>query len=109
MQAQGGEPFKAVTDVIPSERTGPVWTPDSGGLVAVRNDPNAGDPLVRVNLGTGTSIEIATGTVNNAEPALYGRSGDGSWRLAFVSQGVKSSEDQAWRRVWAIDIPARSR
>ncbi|MCP4867521.1 MAG: hypothetical protein GY898_02240 [Proteobacteria bacterium] len=109
VQAQGGEPFKAVTDVIPSERTGPVWTPDSGGLVAVRNDPNSGDPLVRVNLGTGTSIEIATGTVNNAEPALYGRSGDGSWRLAFVSQGVKSSEDQAWRRVWAIDIPARSR
>ncbi len=109
VQSAGGEPFKVATDVIPSERRGPVWTPDSGGLIAIKNDPNAGDPLVRLDLSSGSETPIDTGTVNNAEPALHGRAGDGTWRVAFVSQGVKSSETQAWRRVWVVDIPARTR
>jgi Tol biopolymer transport system component len=109
VQAAGGEPFRAVQNVVPSERRGPVWTPDGAGLIAVRNDPNAGDPLVRVDLASGITTEIVTGTVNNAEPALSGRPDDSSWRLAFVSQGVRGSETQAWRRVWTIDIPARPR
>jgi len=109
VQARGGEPFKAVSDVIPSERRGPVWTPDSGSLIAVLNDPNAGDPLVRADLATGVATPVDTGTVNNAEPAIHGRVGDSSWRLAFVSQGAKSSDSQVWRRVWTMDIPSRPR
>ncbi len=109
VQADGGEPFKALADVVPSERRGPVWTPDSAGLIAVRNEPNAGDPLVRADLAQGTVTEIVTGTVNNAEPALTGRHDDSTWRLAFVSQGIQGSKTQAWRRVWTIDIPARPR
>jgi Tol biopolymer transport system component len=109
VQAAGGEPFRVVTDVIPNERRGPSWTPDSAAVVTVRNDPNEGDPIVRVDLGGGAARVIDTGTVNNAEPVVQGRVGDATWRVAFVSQGVKSSEKQAWRRVWLIDMPASSR
>ena len=109
VQAAGAEPFKVLADVIPGERSGPAWTPDSRGLVAVRDDANAGDPLVRVDLGSGAMRVIASGTVNNAEPTVHGRATDGNWKVAFVSQGVKGSETQAWRRVWVVDIPAASR
>ncbi len=109
VQAAGGDPFKVLADVIPGERSGPAWTPDSRGLVAVRDDANAGDPLVRVDLGSGAVRAIDTDTVNNGEPAVWGRAGDGNWKVAFVSQGVKSSETQAWRRVWVVDISASSR
>lgn len=109
VQVAGGEPFKVAADVIPSERRGPVWTPDSNGLIAVRNDPNQGDPLIRVDIGAGTARIIQTGTVNNAEPAIFGRLDSSTWSVAFVSQGVRGSDEQAWRRVWVVDIQASSR
>ena len=109
VQVAGGEPFKVIADVIPGERSGPAWTPDSRALITVRDDPNSGDPVVRVDLGSGAVRVIETGTVNNAEPAVYGRATDGNWKVAFVSQGIKSGDTQAWRRVWVVDIPATSR
>lgn len=109
VQAEGGEPWEVVAGVVPGERGGPAWTPDSAAIVAVRNDPNRGDPLVRADLATGAVQEIATGTVNNAEPAVWGRAGDATWKVAFVSQGVRSSQTQAWRRVWVVDIPGAAK
>ena len=109
VQVAGGEPFKVAADVIPNERRGPSWTPDSNGIVTVRDDPNLGDPLIRVDLGSGTARVIETGTVNNAEPAVFGRADSSTWTVAFVSQGVRSSEEQDWRRVWVVDVSATSR
>jgi Tol biopolymer transport system component len=109
VQAAGGEPFKVLADVVPGERNGPAWTPDSRSIVAVRDDPNAGDPIVRVDLGGGVARTLDTGTANNGEPTVFGRATDGNWKVAFVSQGIKSSDTQAWRRVWVVDMAASSR
>ncbi|MEE2827677.1 MAG: hypothetical protein VX498_00695 [Myxococcota bacterium] len=106
VKATGGEPFRIARDVIPNERSGPAWTPDGQSLVVVRNDPNMGDPLVRVNLLNNVEQLIPTGTVNNGDPGVSGRPGDRSWSLVFVSQGKKGSDTQTWRRVWAMDLPA---
>lgn len=106
VKVAGGKPTLAARDVVPNERSGPVWTPDGLGLVVVRNDPNAGDPLVRVDLFGGREQVLATGTANNGDPTLFGRVGDRTWRLAFVSQGLRGSEEQRWRRVWITEIPA---
>jgi Tol biopolymer transport system component len=106
VQAGGGTPYKVASNVIPSERRGPAWTPDGRGLIVVRNEPNAGDPLVRVDLATSAAEIIPTGTVNNGEPAVWGDARGGVWRLAFVTQGRRTSQSQGWRRVWLYEMAA---
>ncbi len=100
----GGTPRKLIEGVVPNERRGPPWTPDSREVVAVRDDPNAGDPLVRVSVATGASETIDTGTVNNAEPSVAAQLVNGRIRVAFVSQGRRGDQKQDWRRVWRIDL-----
>jgi len=106
VQVAGGQPFRVASNVLPAERRGPAWAPDGRGLVVVKNDPNAGDPLILVDLATAQSTVLATGTVNNAEPSIYADSRGGTWRLAFVSQGKARSQSQGWRRVWVWEMPA---
>ena len=108
VQATGGGPFVVARDVLPSERRGPTWSPDGKELILVQNAPNEGDPLVRVAVASQKSRVIATGTVNNAEPTVVADEASGTWKLAFVSQGLAGSEHNSWRAVWAYDLPARA-
>jgi len=105
VQSAGGAPFVVGRDVLPSERRGPTWSPDSKELIVVQNDPNAGDPLVRISLESRNQQVIPTGTVNNGEPSVVADEVSGTWRLAFVSQGLRGADDNAWRRVWVYDLP----
>ena len=105
IQASGGEPFIVARDVLPSERRGPTWSPDGQELILVQNNPNQGDPLVRVTVASQKSRLIPTGTVNNAEPTVVADPSSGTWRLAFVSQGLSGSEQNSWRGVWVYDLP----
>ena len=100
----GGAPRKVVSGVVPNERRGPPWTPDGREVLAVLDDPNAGDPLVRVVVATGSSTIIDSGTVNNAEPTVAATLVDGRIRLAFVAQGRRGDSKQGWRRVWRMDL-----
>jgi Tol biopolymer transport system component len=109
VQAAGGEPFLVARDVLPSERRGPTWSPDGRELIVVKNDANAGDPLVRASVATRTELVIDTGTVNNSEPTVSADEVAGTWKLAFVSQGLRGSDNNAWRRVWAHDLPREPR
>jgi len=105
VQSAGGEPFVVARDVLPSERRGPTWSPDGKELILVKNEPNAGDPLIRVTVASRTERVIETGTVNNSEPSVSSDDVSGTWKLAFVSQGKRGSESNAWRRVWVYDLP----
>lgn len=102
--AAGGEPFRAVRGVLPPERHGPAWLPDSTGIVVVLADPNLGDPLARLDLATLRAEPIPTGTVNNGEPDVRRDARTGQWRLVFTTQGERGSEGQGWRRTWLIDL-----
>jgi hypothetical protein len=102
----GGTPKKVVSGVVPNERRGAPWSPDSKEVFAVLDDPNSGDPLVRVDVATGQSRTVDTGTVNNAEPSIAAGLVDGRIRLAFVAQGRRGDEKQRFRRVYRIDLPA---
>ena len=108
VQAAGGEPFRAVRGVVPNERRGPAWSPDSGSLFVVSADPNQGDPILRVDLRTLQAEPVSTGTANNSDPDIRLDKG-GQWLLTFVSQGERSSESQRYRRVWALTIPPRTK
>ncbi len=108
VQAAGGEPFVVARDVLPSERRGPTWSPDGKELILVQNDPNQGDPLVRVTIVSQKSRLIPTGTVNNAEPTVVADPTSGTWKLAFVSQGLSGSDQNSWRGVWVYDLPRQA-
>ena len=99
-----GTPQRLLEDVVPNERRGPSWTPDGRSIVAVRDDANAGDPLVLVDVVTAQATELATGTVNNAEPDVV-RDEQQRVLVTFVSQGLRGSESQGWRRVWVFALP----
>jgi Tol biopolymer transport system component len=103
-----GVPQKLLEDVIPNERRGPAWTPDSRSIVTVRDDPNAGDPLVIVDVASKLSRALPTGTVNNGEPDVT-QDSEGRALIAFVSQGMRSSVAQDWRRVWVWTLPPAGR
>ena len=96
----GGTPRLLQRGVAPGERRGPAWLPDSSGVVVVKQEPNAGDPLLRVPL-LGEPRVLRTGTTNNADPAVCGA--PGGWSVAFVSQGQQGADQQGWRRVWLLE------
>ena len=105
VQASGGQAFVVARDVLPSERRGPTWSPDGKELILVKNEPNQGDPLVRVAVSSQQSTLIPTGTVNNAEPTVVADEAAGTWQLAFVSQGLAGSDHNSWRGVWTYNLP----
>ncbi len=102
----GGVPRRVASTVVPNERRGPPWTPDGREVLAVLDDPNAGDPLVRVDVASGRATIVDTGTVNNAEPSVAAALVDGRIRVVFVAQGRRGDQKQGWRRVWRVDLPA---
>lgn len=102
----GGNPRKVASGVIPSERRGPAWTPGGGSIITVLDDPNAGDPVVKVDVAAGTHSTVETGTINNAEPTVAASLVDGRVRIAFVAQGERGDDTQRFRRVYRVDIPA---
>ena len=104
--ARGGEPRLVASNVVPNERRGPAWTPDSEAIVTVIDDPNSGDPLVLAKLD-GTLRNLTTSTLNNAEPSVSPILADGSLRIAFVAQGGRGDDIQKWRRVWVVEVSLR--
>ncbi len=55
----------AAEDVIPDVETGPAWMPDSAGIVYVKNDRYAYNPIYIVDFKHGTERPVRTGTKMN--------------------------------------------
>ena len=53
------------TDVVPDVETGPAWTPDSAGILYVKNDRQDYNPLYFVDVAQKTSTLVRTGTKMN--------------------------------------------
>lgn len=81
---------------------GPVWLPDSSGLVAVIDDDEKFDPLFRFPL-QGAPVPLDTGTLGNGDHALT-RLSDGGLYLALAAQGTLSSQVRDFKRLYVVQI-----
>jgi Tol biopolymer transport system component len=81
---------------------GPVWLPDSSGLVAVVDDAEKFDPLFRVPL-QGAATLLETGTLGNGDHALA-RLSDGKLYLALAAQGTPASPVRDFKRLYVVQI-----
>jgi Tol biopolymer transport system component len=99
----GGSPSKIGKLVRLPSKGGAAWTPDGKGLVAVKNDADAGDPLCIYPIDGGAPTCLATGTKNNRDPQL--REIDGSWRLLYTAQDAAGDTEKTWKKMYVYDIP----
>ncbi len=89
-------------DVQPNAR-GPSWTPDSRQLVVVRNDDDAYDPLIRVDVATGTAETLDFGTVSHGDLDVAAGPDGQTW-VAFVAQGRVVDSKRGFRRVFVAPL-----
>jgi Tol biopolymer transport system component len=80
-EGEGLAAMIVATDVIPDVETGPAWTPDSAGIVYVKNDRQEYNPLYVVNVEQKASMLVKTDTKMNHDVTC---SEDGS--IAFRAQ-----------------------
>ncbi|MBJ96109.1 MAG: hypothetical protein CMP23_16725 [Rickettsiales bacterium] len=79
------------------------WTPDGRAVVAVKDDPNAGDPVCIFPVDGGAAQCLDLGTRNNRDPEL--QLIDGSWRLVYTAQDKVSESKATWREMYVADLP----
>jgi hypothetical protein len=97
-----GTPRKLRSGVV-MNALGPVWLPDSSGLIAVVDDDENFDPLFRFPL-QGTATPLDTGTLGNGDHALA-RLSDGGLYLALAAQGTPASQVRDFKRLYVVQIP----
>ena len=100
-----GEPVNLLKDVKP-DLAGPAWTPSGTHLLAVRNDPDALDPIAWIPASTKPDprpIDLVLDTVNHGDLAVVPH-GDGL-RLAYVSQGRTNDVVRSFKRLFLVDLP----
>jgi Tol biopolymer transport system component len=99
----GGNTSKIGKKVRLPSKGGAAWTPDGKGLIAVKNDADAGDPLCIFPIDGGAPNCLATGTRNNRDPDL--QVVDGQWRLIYTAQDAAGDENKTWLKMYVYDIP----
>lgn len=99
----GGNTSKIGKKVRLPSKGGAAWTPDGKGLIGVKNDADAGDPLCIFPIDGGTPNCLDTGTRNNRDPDL--RVVDGQWRLIYTAQDAAGDENKTWLKMYVYDIP----
>jgi len=87
---------------LPSKGTAS-WTPDGRAVVAVADDPEAGDPVCIFPVDGGAAQCLDLGTRNNRDPEL--QLIDGSWRLIYTAQDKVSESEATWREMYVADLP----
>ncbi len=101
VMALDGTPRKLQAGVVMNAH-GPVWLPDSSGLVAVVDDDENFDPVYRFPL-QGAPILLDTGTLGNGDHALT-RLSDGGLYLALAAQGTPSAHVRDFKRLYIVQI-----
>ncbi|MFT4622447.1 MAG: Tol biopolymer transport system component [Myxococcota bacterium] len=96
-------PVVLAEDVKP-DLSGPAWTPSGDHLIAVRNDPDALDPVAWVPATPGgETIDIDLGTVNHGDVSVV--ASGGALRLAFIAQGRVDDAVRAFKRLYMTTLP----
>jgi Tol biopolymer transport system component len=99
----GSTPRNIAPQVYLPSKGGASWTPDGRALVAVANDPEAGDPVCVYPVDGGSAQCLSLGTRNNRDPQL--QLIDGSWRLVYTAQDKESDSSATWREMYVADLP----
>ena len=79
------------------------WTPDGRAVVAVSDDPEAGDPICIFPVDGGAAQCLDLGTRNNRDPQV--QLIDGSWRLIYTAQDKVAEAKATWREMYMADLP----
>jgi len=79
------------------------WTPDGRAVVAVADDPDAGDPVCVYPVDGGSAQCLQLGTRNNRDPQV--QLIDSSWRLIYTAQDKVSNAEATWREMYVADLP----
>lgn len=82
---------------------GPEWLPDGSGILYVKDDDDAFDPVFIATLATGENVRVATGTVGNGDHDLA--QVDGGLKLAISAQGLEADPVRDFKRVYVYDLP----
>ena len=99
----GGSPRNIAPKAkVPSKGTAQ-WTPDGKGVIAVLDDPDAGDPICIFPVDGGAPTCLDTGTKVNRDPylSLVGS----QWRLIFTAQERVGDDKSVWQELYVYDIP----
>ena len=102
MDAKPGAEARIVLRNVLPDSAGPSWTPDGGSLIAVLDDDNALDPVVRVPERGGAHQVLDLGTVGNGDLAVTQREGK-VW-LAWVAQGRKGDPVRDFKRLFVAPL-----
>ncbi len=103
MSVDGGTPRLQVEGVV-MNHDGPQWTPDGQGIVYVKDDDDAYDPVYTVRVGNPASAtRIDTGTVGNGDlDVVVGT--DGRTYLAVAAQGRADEATKDYKRIYVMVI-----
>lgn len=99
---QGAAPRMLLQNVLLPERRGPAWTPDSQGLVVVRNLPAQRDPMVWVSRAKGQVIELELGAQQPQDPEVGLH--EGRPHLYFCALGFEG-EALRWKGLYGMPLP----
>ena len=99
----GGTPRAIAQKVHLPSKGGAYWTPDGKGVIAVKNDPDAGDPICIFPVDGASPNCLATGTRVNRDPMLLVH--DGLWKMLFTAQQVEGADEAAWKELYIYEVP----
>ena len=100
----GGTPRNIGAKVRLPSKGAAWWTPDGKGVIAVKDDPDGGDPICIFPVDGGKpNCLLGTGTRNNRDPMLQVL--DGQWRLVFTAQAAGQGTDNTWQEMYIYDVP----
>lgn len=99
----GGTPRNIAPKVQLPSKGAAFWTPDGKGVVAVMNDPDAGDPVCIFPVDGGSANCLDTGTRVNRDPMVLVH--DGQWWMVFTAQQQVGADEAAWKELFVYEVP----
>lgn len=111
MRLEPGAPSVVVaTDALLSE-DGPAWTPDGKGIIYVRDQTGASDPLMHVRVPGETDSErkrlrptkLRAPTLANRDPRVAAT--PKGWRVAVSAMGREGDDlKRSWRKIYVLEL-----
>ena len=94
---------RTLAEGVRADSRGPSWTPDGSSIIAVLDDPDRFDPIVRINAKDGSVTPVETGTVGNTDLAVA-RGYEGQTFVAVCAQGRASDARRDFRRAFVFAL-----
>ncbi len=99
----GGTPRNIAPKAYLPSKGSAYWTPDGKGVIAVKNDPDGGDPICIFPVDGGSPNCLATGTRVNRDPMLLVI--ESQWRLLYTAQQAEGLDEAEWKQLYVYEVP----